>query len=167
MTEERYKKLKEILVDKKRDLEMRVDSEKSATLNNSDELSGTPNHPGDQGSEMYDRQINEGLTHHASEKMDDIKKALKAIEEGTYGQCAVCGRDIPYERLEVIPETRYCMAHAEDQKRSRERPVEEGVTTPLSQNAHSYKESLRKDTWEAVEEQGTSNTPSDYDDSTY
>ncbi|MCR6096256.1 TraR/DksA C4-type zinc finger protein [Salipaludibacillus agaradhaerens] len=167
MTEERYIRYEKILFDKKRELEKVLDNEKTETLDKSEELSGTPNHPGDQGTQMYDKQIDEGLTHHASEKMDDIKKALKAIEEGTYGQCAVCGRDIPYERLEVIPETRYCMDHAEDQKRSRERPVEESVTTPLSQNAHSYKESLRKDTWEAVEEQGTSNTPSDYDDSTY
>jgi RNA polymerase-binding transcription factor DksA len=160
-------KFEKILFDKKRELGRVIDNEKAETLTNNEELSGTPNHPGDQGSQMYDRQIDEGLIHHASEKMDDIKEALKAIDEGTYGQCIVCGREIPYERLEIIPETRYCLDHAEDQKRSRVRPVEEDVTKPLPQNAHSYKESLRKDTWEAVEEHGTSNTPSDYDDSTY
>ena len=34
---------------------------------------------------------------------------LKAIETGTYGRCSVCGRAIPEERLEAIPETQLCV----------------------------------------------------------
>jgi len=44
--------------------------------------------------------------------LEQIEEALARIEEGTYGQCAVCGVDIPEERLEVRPWTPFCVHHA-------------------------------------------------------
>lgn len=44
--------------------------------------------------------------------LEQIEEALARIEEGTYGQCAVCGVDIPKERLEVRPWTPFCVHHA-------------------------------------------------------
>lgn len=39
----------------------------------------------------------------------EITAALKRIDEGTYGKCERCGRDIPMERLEAIPTTSLCV----------------------------------------------------------
>jgi RNA polymerase-binding transcription factor DksA len=36
--------------------------------------------------------------------------ALRRIEDGTYGYCAICDRMIPHERLAVMPETMYCIS---------------------------------------------------------
>jgi RNA polymerase-binding transcription factor DksA len=45
-------------------------------------------------------------------KLSDINRALKKIEEGTYGLCEKNGEEIDKDRLRAIPETRYCSKHA-------------------------------------------------------
>lgn len=44
--------------------------------------------------------------------LDDIEKALARMDDGTYGTCEVCGKDIGEARLEVMPSTRVCIDHA-------------------------------------------------------
>lgn len=44
--------------------------------------------------------------------LDDIEKALKRMDEGTYGTCEVCGTTIGEARLEVMPSTCVCIEHA-------------------------------------------------------
>lgn len=39
----------------------------------------------------------------------EITRAIKRIDDGTYGKCENCGRDIPIERLEAIPTTSLCV----------------------------------------------------------
>lgn len=38
-----------------------------------------------------------------------IDHALSRVEDGTYGVCLGCGRDIPPDRLEAIPATVVCV----------------------------------------------------------
>ena len=38
-----------------------------------------------------------------------IDEALEKIEEGTYGVCEVCGKNIPKKRLEALPEATMCI----------------------------------------------------------
>lgn len=42
-------------------------------------------------------------------ELDDIGAALKRIDEGTYGECADCGDDIPRPRLEATPSAARCI----------------------------------------------------------
>ena len=44
--------------------------------------------------------------------LDDIEAALRRMDDGTYGQCEVCGKPIGEARLEIMPATRYCIEHA-------------------------------------------------------
>ena len=37
-------------------------------------------------------------------------EALRRMQAGSYGVCAICGTDIPYARLSVVPETLYCVS---------------------------------------------------------
>jgi len=37
------------------------------------------------------------------------RAALDRIDEGTYGDCAKCGDPIPEGRLEIMPESPYCV----------------------------------------------------------
>jgi DnaK suppressor protein len=39
----------------------------------------------------------------------DTTEALKRIRSGTYGRCERCRRDIPAERLELLPHARFCV----------------------------------------------------------
>jgi len=38
-----------------------------------------------------------------------VKRALGRIEDGTYGECVRCGRDIAAGRLEARPEAALCI----------------------------------------------------------
>jgi DnaK suppressor protein len=42
-----------------------------------------------------------------SQAVADIDQALMRIDEGTYGQCARCGKEIDERRLEAMPTARY------------------------------------------------------------
>jgi RNA polymerase-binding protein DksA len=43
------------------------------------------------------------------QRLDDLLAALQRIENGTYGRCVGCGRDIAPERLEAIPAAPLCI----------------------------------------------------------
>ncbi|MBA2526540.1 MAG: TraR/DksA family transcriptional regulator [Pyrinomonadaceae bacterium] len=43
-----------------------------------------------------------------SQMVADIDQALLRIEEGSYGICGRCSRQIDERRLEVLPTARYC-----------------------------------------------------------
>ena len=43
--------------------------------------------------------------------LDEVRAALAAIEDGSYGRCAVCGEPIPGGRLEARPWAITCVRH--------------------------------------------------------
>jgi len=47
-----------------------------------------------------------------------IDEALERLAHGEYGKCVVCGREIPAERLELVPETPYCVDDAEREQQN-------------------------------------------------
>jgi DnaK suppressor protein len=53
------------------------------------------------------------------ERLECVSRALKKIEEGTYGLSDISGQPIPRERLEVIPEALYTQSEEE----RREKPM--------------------------------------------
>ncbi len=40
----------------------------------------------------------------------EILAAFERLEQGTYGKCERCGREIPFERLEALPTARLCVS---------------------------------------------------------
>jgi DnaK suppressor protein len=50
-----------------------------------------------------------GLVDSLKRNLDDIDAALTRIEEGQYGICARCGKEIGAARLEFRPESIYCV----------------------------------------------------------
>jgi DnaK suppressor protein len=44
--------------------------------------------------------------------LDDVRRALAKLAEGSYGTCDACGRAIPPERLDAIPWAVLCVACA-------------------------------------------------------
>ncbi len=41
-------------------------------------------------------------------KLKNIDDALKRMEDNSYGNCEKCDKEISYEKLSIIPETRTC-----------------------------------------------------------
>lgn len=131
------------------------------------ELSSIDNHPADEATELYEREKDMALNEHSNNQLDAINRALEAMDHGNYGKCQVCGKDIPYERLEALPNTTYCKEHSPDQVTSHTRPVEEGVLMPPfgKFDKDEKDESVSydaEDTWQEVASFGTSETPSDF-----
>jgi DnaK suppressor protein len=47
------------------------------------------------------------LSERESQMVADIDQALMRLDEGSYGVCARCGKDIPEARLDALPTARY------------------------------------------------------------
>ena len=54
----------------------------------------------------------------ASQTLVEVEDALRRIENGTYGKCAECGREMERARLEAIPWARYCLKDQEKYDRA-------------------------------------------------
>lgn len=67
-------------------------------------------HLADHASEMIDREVDESLEENAEQLVRDIDRALEKIDDGTYGTCERCGREIPEERLDAVPYATLCVA---------------------------------------------------------
>jgi DnaK suppressor protein len=75
-----------------------------------EEVLGTSdNHLGDAASGTLDREIDYSLEGHSEQVLGQIDAALTRIEEGTFGTCANCGKEIPEERLEARPWASLCI----------------------------------------------------------
>jgi DnaK suppressor protein len=61
----------------------------------------------DQSVKDLSQEIEYRLSERESQLVADIDQALMRIDEGTYGVCARCGREIPERRLEALPTARY------------------------------------------------------------
>ena len=66
----------------------------------------------DSGQVAAEQGENMSLLNQLNEQLDDIEHALAKMDGGTYGTCEVCGTPIAEPRLEAMPATRFCIAHA-------------------------------------------------------
>ena len=67
------------------------------------ELSLVDQHPADYGTELFDRELEDGLAERLREQLSAIERAQERLEAGTYGLSLESGRPIPDARLEAIP----------------------------------------------------------------
>jgi RNA polymerase-binding transcription factor DksA len=73
------------------------------------ELSHVDNHPGDTASELHDEELDETTAIMLEEEERRIAEARRALADGSYGTCKSCGREIPADRLEAVPEAVLCL----------------------------------------------------------
>lgn len=97
-----------------------LESQRERLVEQLDELGATPS--GDLRSDLNygdgfadaaavtaERTERLGLVDTLKGQLDEVDNALKRIEEGTYGICARCGKEIPAARLEARPESTLCV----------------------------------------------------------
>ncbi|MGJ9381931.1 hypothetical protein [Salipaludibacillus sp. CF4.18] len=94
MKQQEIQLLKKELLKMKEEFETRLSTQEDSKESAGDtgELSNTSNHPGDQGTELFDRQKEMTLDNHLNETLEEASEALEAIQDGTYGKCENVGR---------------------------------------------------------------------------
>jgi YteA family regulatory protein len=136
MEQKKLSEYKKRLLDEKKRLSDILDSIKSDGIpeNQRDELSElsmVDNHPGDMGTEMFDKQRAYALMDNERRFIMSIDRALDRIENGTYGKCELCGKEISEERLDFMPNVTTCIDCEEKRVDHNyykyDRPVEEEV----------------------------------------
>lgn len=64
---------------------------------------------GDGTTEAVERIASTATARSLAVSLSEIDRALAKIDEGTYGTCDDCGREIPRERLEARPAASLCI----------------------------------------------------------
>lgn len=83
-----------------------------------DELStANDNHMADLATATYDREMDYSLEENSEQILGDIEAALKRLDDGSYGTCTKCGREIAGERLEARPWASLCIDCARNAER--------------------------------------------------
>jgi YteA family regulatory protein len=169
LTEAQIQELIQQLVEQKTNLERRIDNTNHFGLENAQrdwpfELSTYDNHPADLGTETFEMGKDLALNENAEANLREVTEALAIIRTDDYGICVTCRQPIPFERLQAIPETRFCVTHTPEQEISDRRPVEEEVLFPpfgrTSLDANSGNTQFDgEDAWQIVESWGNSDSP--------
>ena len=75
------------------------------------ELSRLDQHAADVGSETFEREKDFSILEQVEAELADVERALRRLDDGSYGRCEACGSTIGDERLAAQPAARFCLAH--------------------------------------------------------
>lgn len=127
---------KKLIKEKERIFDLLLQMKRNETIDSdiggSSELSFYDNHPSDMASELECREKGIALKANEILILDKVEASLKNIQDGSYGRCKKCGKEIPRERLDFTPYADQCIncKDMESKFKPREindRPVEEVV----------------------------------------
>lgn len=129
-------------------------------------LSAYDNHPADLATTTFRRELDVGLVVGFRHRLNQVQRALDKVEEGSYGRCDRCGAEIGAARLSAIPEAIYCLACERVVETPYQGPPAEAevVAMPFGdreERRHNGVEFDGEDSWQAVAQYGTSNSPQD------
>ena len=99
--------LKQLLLTRRKELQrqMTQNLDNLAPSDSGDSVS----HDDDARLKNQTREVDGALTAMDADELARIDRALEAMDDGEYGVCVVCGKDIPFERLKVEPMTQHCI----------------------------------------------------------
>ena len=66
-------------------------------------------HMADQGTATVARELDMTFEENERGELEDVRAALKRLDEGTYGTCARCSCEIPVLCLEAVPTASLCI----------------------------------------------------------
>jgi DnaK suppressor protein len=78
-------------------------------------LSAAPIHLGDLSSDVSAQEVNAALRENQGAIRAAVADALKRIDEGNFGRCERCGKNISQKRLDALPYARFCLNCAASQ----------------------------------------------------
>ncbi|MEZ6074975.1 MAG: TraR/DksA C4-type zinc finger protein [Pirellulaceae bacterium] len=106
-----YDKFRQLLLTVRQRLQGDVSMMSQEALGGSDGAADNhaPIHPAEVGTHSFEQEFTLNLLSSDGDRLERIDAALEKIGEGTYGACDECGGRIPRARLEVIPDTPFCV----------------------------------------------------------
>jgi DnaK suppressor protein len=84
----------------------------------SDEPTTTDQHLADQASDLYDHELDEGLSDDLRAELAAVERAERRLADGTYGLSIESGKPIPDDRLEARPTAERTAAEQERLERA-------------------------------------------------
>ncbi len=105
MEPERLEMFRKILKDRLSALESAAQSRLGELVDQRDSLADTT----DIASEESDRDMTLRMQDHERKIVDEIRAALKRLQEGEYGVCEACGDEVGDRRLLARPTARHCI----------------------------------------------------------
>ena len=100
---------KQELLKLKEEYETRIDKIEDHIQNPQDNLN---EHWEDQAIAYSQNDMRKNLMVEAQQSLNYVNNALSRIENGSYGECEVCGALIEAQRLQALPYATLCMEHA-------------------------------------------------------
>lgn len=70
----------------------------------------------DPATDTYTQELDAAMQARFRDRIRAIEGALQRIQTRQYGVCMRCGKAIPEERLEVVPETPFCVDCAREEE---------------------------------------------------
>jgi len=124
MNAKKLEHFKKILHAQLRDLTNQVTDDRAAAIDSADD---NAKDVVDKSQQDVNQELALQLGEGASRMIAEIDQALLRIDEGTYGKCERCGKEIDERRLEAVPTARYdavCQEAIE-----REEGSDDGIST--------------------------------------
>ncbi|GAA5504707.1 RNA polymerase-binding transcription factor DksA [Novipirellula caenicola] len=104
--EDQIKSLAKKLVQRRTELLQLLDGELSQLHNSDDAVAGDL---ADAAVELDYATVNSTLAEAESEELAAIQAALLRVDEGAYGRCVDCSKNIPFDRLRNVPFADKCV----------------------------------------------------------
>lgn len=113
MNQKQLKHIKEIILKKKEEVQKNLEYLRSTVLDSTTkEATGDHSaysyHMADLGTDNMEREKAFMFAARDEKYLKQLDDALQRIDNGTYGICRVCGKEISYKRLEAVPTTTIC-----------------------------------------------------------
>lgn len=124
----------EALLSRKEDIEQQINRRReilqTPISEATDELSSYDQHPGDLASDTYEREKEVGLLEMLEFELEKVNEAFSHYQNGSYGICDQCGKQIEPARLQRLVNTTLCVTCAGSRSEHFHRPAEEDVVRP-------------------------------------
>ena len=78
---------------------------------------GVDDESADAGTATFEREKELSIEQNVRDLIQKIDRALKRIEDGTYGVCEVCGKPIEKARIKALPYVDLCIKDAQARSR--------------------------------------------------
>ena len=113
--DERYEVLKQMLEDRRRDIQDRLRSLRETLPAQVAEVKDAE----EQSVQDFVQDVELALMEMKSETLGQIDEAIRRLEAGTYGTCANCGNEIAEARLKALPFAALCRDCQENEEEAR------------------------------------------------
>ena len=78
-----------------------MEDQSNGTMGVGDEL--------DRAQAVIEGALGSSISKNQRKNLDLIEEALKRVSNGNYGKCLDCNEEIPFKRLDVFPEAKFCV----------------------------------------------------------